>query len=39
MTKPATLFALLVLGTLLVGGYMAAAPGRPNPPYLVASLD
>lgn len=39
MTKPATLFGLLVLGTLLVGGYMATAPGRPNPPYLVASLN
>ena len=39
MTKPATLFGLLVLGTLLVGGYMATAPDRPHPPYLLASLD
>ena len=39
MIRPATLFALLVLGTLVVGSYMVAAPHRPVPPYYVASLN
>ena len=39
MTKPATLFALLLIGTLVVGSYMVTAPNRPVPPYFVASLD
>ena len=39
MTKPATLFALLLLGAVLVGGYMVMAPDRPLPPYLLASLN
>lgn len=39
MAKAATVYAALVLCALVVGGYMALAPHRPGPPYLVASLD
>jgi len=39
MIKAPWLFALVVLGTLVVGGYMVVAPDRPSPPYLTASLD
>jgi hypothetical protein len=39
MTRAVPLFAALILGVILVGGYMVSAPGKPGQSYVVAALD
>ena len=37
--KTVSLYALLIVATVVVAGYMVTASDRPTPPYVVASLD
>lgn len=39
MTRAVPLFMALILGVILVGGYMVSAPGKPGQSITVASLD
>ena len=39
LTRTLPLFTALILGVILLGGYMVSAPGKPGQAYQVAALD